>query len=200
MQTELRDDYRLALAFTPRAVRPAVAALLAFDALIERSVRTAREPVLGQIKLAWWRDELRAKSSAALNQSPGLDLIWGGDAAGALPLIEIVDGWEQLLAAPPLSADDLLNFAQQRGQGVFGAIGWLLEAPIDPGLGEKWALDDLAQRALDSQTAMLCRQLASDRRSPTSRTPRALRVLLATASEHETRMARARALLRATLG
>ena len=51
----LAPMHRLALAYAPAEARPAWAGLLALDARLAGVVRAAREPVLGQLRLAWWR-------------------------------------------------------------------------------------------------------------------------------------------------
>lgn len=200
MHPQLRDEYRLALAFAPRDARAPLAALFAFDELIERVVRTSREPMLGQLKLAWWREELGKRGRAALSEVPGLELLWTVSGDAGTSLVAIIDGWEELLAPLPLTADALLHFSNERGQAVFALTAQILEAPVEARLGTRWALGDLAQQSRDAATAALSRRLAAEQPEFRSRPPRALRVLLALASDHATKAARAKALLRATLG
>ncbi len=89
-----RPDYRLALAYTSAAVRPAVACLLAFDERLEALVVHSSEPMLARIKLAWWRDQL---SAAALAQARDPLLI---AIARDVPTTELaafhdlIDAWE----------------------------------------------------------------------------------------------------------
>jgi phytoene synthase len=51
-------ERRLALAYAPGRARAATLGLFALDAALGNLVRAAREPLLGQMRLAWWREEL----------------------------------------------------------------------------------------------------------------------------------------------
>ncbi len=55
--------HRLALAYAPGRTRLAWLALLALDSRLAGVLRSASEPMLAQIRLAWWRDML-ARSEA----------------------------------------------------------------------------------------------------------------------------------------
>lgn len=94
---------RFALAYASAAARPATHALFALDARLGAVVSGAREPVIGQLRLAWWRDRLGESAAARPQGEPVLALLasWG-DAASTLT--GLVDGWEQMLCAEPLTA------------------------------------------------------------------------------------------------
>ena len=110
-------ERRLALAYTPARARGAVLALFALDCRLAALVRDAREPVLGQIKLAWWREQLSKAPAARPKGEPLLQLIgaWGerGAALGAL-----VDGWEAPLGEPAEPAKVIAAIAQGRAQAA----------------------------------------------------------------------------------
>ena len=56
--------HRLALTYAPaRATRPTLA-LLALDARLAGIVRSASEPMLAQLRLAWWREQLEIDLTA----------------------------------------------------------------------------------------------------------------------------------------
>jgi len=85
----------------PRARRPAVTALWALAERLGKLLRDAREPLIGQIKLAWWRDMM-----AMLATDPGalpkgepllaeLQATWPGQAG----LDALVDAAEAMLLA-----------------------------------------------------------------------------------------------------
>ena len=93
---ELSPPYRLALAYAPRRARPATLALLTLDHRLGEIVRATREPMLAQLKLAWWRDRLAEPPSAWPQGEPLLKLL-AGWAAEAGALGGLVDGWEALL-------------------------------------------------------------------------------------------------------
>lgn len=97
---------RLALAYAPTAARPAWADLLELDGRIGAIVRGAREPVLAQIRLAWWRERLAEVADKRPRGEPLLARLgqWSDAGAGLIPLI---DGWEALLDDPvALGADE----------------------------------------------------------------------------------------------
>jgi phytoene synthase len=86
------DPDRMAAAFfAPAAVRPDLMALYAFNIELTRVRETVREPLAGQMRFAWWRDQInripsgkpleapvgRALADAALRRALPLDLIHG---------------------------------------------------------------------------------------------------------------------------
>src|SRR3546814_1595731 len=56
--TPLDPDRTLALSYVPAKHRPAVEALWRLDAALGAVLAGGREPLIGQIKLVWWRDAL----------------------------------------------------------------------------------------------------------------------------------------------
>lgn len=54
----------LAAAFAPAAERERYLAVAAFEAEIEKTAETVSEPMLGQIRLAWWREALAEATGA----------------------------------------------------------------------------------------------------------------------------------------
>ena len=171
----IAPDRRLALSYAPRASRGLFLGLYALDARLEAIVRSAREPVLAQLKLAWWRDRLAASPAQRPRGEPvlaGLEL-WGNES-GALSAL--VDAWEHQLGDDPQSKDSISAFAQARA-GACAALARLTGA--DPAMagwaGHAWGLLDIA--ALQGPSANL-RAVAdiADWRSPAL--PRSLRPLL----------------------
>lgn len=95
----------VALAWQPRASRPALAALFNLDRRLSAAIAQANEPILAQVRLAWWRDRLTEPAAARPKGEPLLAAIsehWGESAANLSPLI---DGWERWLLEE--SADGL---------------------------------------------------------------------------------------------
>lgn len=101
MVTDLIDSLplvqRLALSYAPRRARGATLALLALDTRLAGIVRGASEPMIAQMKLAWWRERLSEKPAGWPEGEPLLALLreWPGNVAA---LVALVDGWEALLA------------------------------------------------------------------------------------------------------
>lgn len=84
-----------------RARRPAVAALWALAERLTKLLREAREPMIGQIKLAWWRDmmALLARDPAALPKGEPLLAELQASWAGQVRLDTLVDAAEAMLLA-----------------------------------------------------------------------------------------------------
>ena len=87
-------EQRLALAYAPVVAQPLFAGLFALDTRLAGIVRTAREPMLAQLRLAWWRDRLGQGGGQAEPVLAALAPLQGRDA----DLAALADGWEALLA------------------------------------------------------------------------------------------------------
>jgi phytoene synthase len=118
--------------------------LLAFDARLALLVSTASEPMIGQLKLAWWRDaiamqpDMRPKGEPLLRQLAVLDKPDVG-----LAMSQLVDAWETLLVAED-SAAALAAFAKERGAAIFGSYAVWVGSDVDvKALGAIWAVADL---------------------------------------------------------
>ncbi|MFN2100632.1 hypothetical protein [Altererythrobacter sp. MF3-039] len=104
------------MAWTPQRFRLAFATLLALDQRLARIVSQATEPMLAQIRLAWWRDELAKPLEMRLTGDAVLDAIgesWRGEEAA---LSALVDAWELLLIEPPLPDHIADKFVQGRAE------------------------------------------------------------------------------------
>jgi 15-cis-phytoene synthase len=114
-----------------------------FDTRLAIIVLGAREPMLAQIKLAWWRDNLRAEGAGG--RDPLLRALCDPAVRpnGAKEaLIAMIDGWEASLVLP----DGLTEHAEARGGGLFRAIGGEGASPV---AGALWAIWDMAGRTND---------------------------------------------------
>lgn len=61
-----RDRY-LTVLFAPKKCRSALASLYAFNVEITRIAETVREPMIGEIRLRWWRDAIESHKSGEGN-------------------------------------------------------------------------------------------------------------------------------------
>ncbi len=172
---ELTAPVRLALAYAPRGVRPAVIALFALDQRLERQVRQTSEPILGQVRLAWWRERL-----AELPQLPAGEPLLAACAAAQLrgPLLSpLVDGWETVLLAEDQAAA-VAALADVRGAlfaAVAEAAGEAAQSEHARCAGARWALADLTIQ--ESEIGQLARAKLTRLTSPRLRLPRSLRSL-----------------------
>jgi hypothetical protein len=68
-------DERLILWLAPALVRDRLRVILALDVRLRHIPQTVREPLLGDIKLAWWREQLIALDAAAVPAEPLLQAV-----------------------------------------------------------------------------------------------------------------------------
>ena len=122
----LPPPVRLAVAYAPAGARGQWLALLALDARLARSALGIREPMLAQLRLAWWRDRFRTPASEWPKGEPLLAALTGWDAE-RLVLERLVDGWEgavggeadaaSVAALVRARADSVIGLARVLGSG-----------------------------------------------------------------------------------
>jgi phytoene synthase len=144
-------------------------ALMRFDRTLAATVAGAKDPALAQLRLAWWRTQLEAP-------------VAGNDGSDAIRrfgvrLLPVIDGWERLLASPPLNAPELTAYGEGRG-----SLFALLEGDRRAGAG--WALADFARHCSDPTTRDLARGMADHLLRGRPRQPKPLRVLANLARAH----------------
>jgi phytoene synthase len=144
--------------------REAAVAIFALDDRLAEILRATREPLVGQMRLTWWREALEKLDDALPPAEPVLQAL----AATTLPLgvggarlSRIVDGWEALLEQP--IGDDVLERYADRGGTLFAAIGTAIGVTADPVeiAGRGWALADLSRHLESEQTANRAAELAA---------------------------------------
>ncbi len=155
----------LAFSYAPDGARDAIAALFALDAALGNVLRTTREPLVGQMRLAWWREALQRLDEAGAPAEPVLQSL----AATVLPLGitgralgEMVDAWEPLLGDS--GAEWIDDHARLRGRKLFAMAGVAAEAAASDPIGEAgegWALADLAANLSDPALARRARDHAA---------------------------------------
>jgi 15-cis-phytoene synthase len=175
----LPTEQRLALAYAGSSGREILLGFFALDARLAGIVRTASEPLLGQIQLAWWRDQLALPPELRPRGEPLLALLaaWQGEAAS---LGALVDGWELILADTALDAAALAGHAEARAQAgaalarLLGAEGVADEAQRAV---RGWALVDLAVRLGQSAERAAAQALVDQQDWRAAGLPRSLRPL-----------------------
>lgn len=153
----LGADLGLALTYVPLRNRGALAALFAIDRAMGDVVRTTKEPMLGPIRLAWWREQLeeldRATGAPAEPRLEAVERellprgISGRDIAG------LEDGWLRLFDPFPWSIETSEGI-WLRGNLLFAlgarALGDQNEAIQSA--GGLWALVDVARHLTDADS------------------------------------------------
>jgi phytoene synthase len=136
--------------------------------------------MLGQMRLAWWRDALgkpvsqRPRGDAVLD---GLGQHWQGREPA---LIRMVDGWEVLVTAERLGLEEAEAFGTGRG-AFFAAIGPDQAAPAVAArlaaAGRRWALADAAVAVSDPEERAMMVAAGGRAGTPSGRIPGDLRGL-----------------------
>jgi phytoene synthase len=155
----LDPDRALALTYVPAARRGAIGALWRLDAALGAVLAGGREPLISQIKLAWWRDSLEKLDREKAPAEPALqdlarDVLPAGVSGAQLSQME--EGWTLLLSEEPLTPEDLALYAEGRGARLFAHSAALLGDALSPDMaaaGEAWALVDLARHSNPADAA-----------------------------------------------
>jgi phytoene synthase len=153
-------DLGLALTYVPLRSRGALAALFAIDRAMADVLRTTKEPMLGPIRLAWWRERLEElDESAAAPAEPRLqqverELIRRGVTGRELAALE--SGWLRLFDPFPWSiqTSEAIWF---RGNLLFGLGARVIGCADEriQGAGGLWALVDAARHCSDAQSRVI---------------------------------------------
>ena len=143
--SQLPPPANLAVAYTPVAFRPAFTLLLQLDARFADIARKAREPMIAQIKLAWWRDAFAAEAAQRPKGEPLLQALGAcGDVISPSALQDLVSAWELLLGEGEWTAQDVAKHTALRGGAIFGFYAaWIGEGCDISALSHQWALDAL---------------------------------------------------------
>jgi 15-cis-phytoene synthase len=151
----MNDLHRIAFAYAPAACRGPLSALWALDVALGRVVATTTEPLIGQMRLTWWHDQLTALDSDHVPAEPvvaALAAVVRDYNITGVTLAGLVEGWEALLEPLPLRDDDLKAFATKRGDRLFALSAQIMETTVAEGLGAGWALVDFASHCSDEIT------------------------------------------------
>ena len=162
----LADPERaLAVAYAPAETRAALSALFALDERFGGIVSTTTEPMIGLMRLAWWREALEKLNREPAPAEPLLGLLAEqvlphGVTGAALAAIE--DGWAALIDGEP-DAEAITRHGCERGRNLFAAAAALLGAddPRLPAAGEIWALADLGYRHSGEEVRKAARMRAN---------------------------------------
>lgn len=137
----LDPPQRIALAYAPKQARPAWETLLLLEQRLADAARPGRDPIMIQLRLAWWRDRLAEAAERRPKGEPLLARLTIWDAQRDA-LIGLVNGWE----AKVVGEDGGAELARARCD-AFVALGQLL------GVGEGHAIRRAAQGSEVSATA-----------------------------------------------
>jgi phytoene synthase len=179
----LADPERaLALVHAPAGCRDALAALWMLDDRLGAATTNLREPMIGAIKLAWWREALAALDNTLPPDEPLLRALSAHVVARGVKGAELAilaDGWEAVLHLPADPAA-LADHAIARGETLWRLSARLLGRECgarEAEAGGGWALADLAARTADDSTRVAALAMARPKLAGVKRWPRRLRPL-----------------------
>lgn len=146
-ETELHPPARLAIAYATTRYRAAFKLILQIDLRMADVVAKAREPLVGQIKMAWWREGFTSPPAHRPKGEPLFQaLAQQGDDIPPSALEALVAAWEVLLGHDEWTPDLLTQHADLRAQAVFGTYGDWAGVPHDMrAIGYAWALGSLTE-------------------------------------------------------
>ncbi len=151
----MNEGQRIALAYAPSRCRVALTALWDYDVALGRVVASTTEPMIGQMRLTWWYEQMTGLDADEVAVEPVIaalhDVVRDHDVTGAM-LAALVEGWELLLEPLPLGDDILREYATNRGDRLFDLSARILGSSVGDGLGASWALIDFATHCSDLTT------------------------------------------------
>lgn len=175
----LLPEAELALAWSPPNVRGPLRIAFQLDRRLARIVARTTEPMLGQMRLAWWRDALGKPVSERPRGDVVLDALGDHWAGREAVLIAMVDGWELLVTAEHLGRTEIEAFGLQRG-AFFNALHCDCTTMAEDRITAaafRWALADAAAGVSDESERTLLIDAALARPKNGRQLPKSLRGL-----------------------
>lgn len=119
------NDRFLTALFAPAARRPGLYALYAFNTEIAKVAETVSEPLIGRMRLQWWRDALEAIfAGRPAPRHAVADALADAIREGGLSrdrFMRLIDGRERdLEPEPPKTLDDLVEYADATSATLVG--------------------------------------------------------------------------------
>jgi len=173
----LPPEAALALAWSPKDVRGRLSILLQLDRRLARIIARTSEPMLGQMRLAWWRDALRQPPHARPRGDVVLDGIGTYWDSREPALAAMIDGWEVLIGEGALDSRAIAAFGAGRAAPFMMLSDDLNDAkrPIVEQAARCWALADAACAMSDPDERRQFLEAARECGSRSGKMPRDLR-------------------------
>ncbi|MGQ7829136.1 hypothetical protein [Altererythrobacter sp. Z27] len=179
LTAEMPPEQAMALAHSHASLRLKMAAWFALDRRLGQLVAKSSEPMLGQMRLAWWREALgrpvveRPSGDATLD---AVSMHWDGAEEALLMLVE---AWEELLVADRLSNEIADRFCKGRAEPIrhvaerYGAdVGARVHAAA-----VRWAAGDAAAHVSDGSERQVLIAVGTAQSTRAGRIPQDLRGL-----------------------
>lgn len=133
-QTE--PDRYLSALLAPDRARAGLVTLAAFAGEVGRISRIVKEPMMGEVRLQWWRDALEAGVAGGTTGSPVADAVCEAVRRDRLPealLMSVIDGrGQELWPDFPPSGGDLDRYFDRTEGALLRLAGRVLEVPESP--------------------------------------------------------------------
>lgn len=145
---ELKPPENLAVFYAPKHLQSQFRLILAFDNRLADVVLKSREPMIAQLKLAWWNDVIsKPRDSRPTGEPILLTLAEPINSVCEGPMLLLIEAWEALAAEADWTEAFLENFAGLRSAAIFGQYAaWVESADKLSAIGKMWALADLSER------------------------------------------------------
>ena len=183
---------RLAVAYMRADLRDVFRVLLALDDRLSAILRRSGEPMIAQMRMAWWNDVITKPASLRPTGEPLLARIADFETPDFhQTLLLLIEAWSILLAHEIWTQAVLEEYARQRSMAIFGFMAGRIEPATkhigaSADVGFAWALDDLAGHCHDEGQLRAIHEARRDRLG-VQRIPRSLRALhiLAASARYE---------------
>jgi phytoene synthase len=147
----LPSPLRLAIAYARKDLRAPFALLLTFDQRLANIVGRASEPMIAQMKLAWWHEAIMREPTSRPQGEPTFQILNELNMPHVeAAMVRLLDAWGRVLATDDWDAEILSAFAKDRSAGIFGAYadlaGYTDDVSDVSDVGQSWALADLKHR------------------------------------------------------
>jgi phytoene synthase len=149
----LTPPKRLALAYAKGHLRNVLTLLLNHDVRLAQIVGNVKEPLIGQMRLAWWRDVIAKPAGQRPTGEPMLAELAKLEGTVADPrlacaMLKLVDAWGELLADDEWSPEVIQRHTRAKACAIFATFAELAgadRAAMNQVLkvGEHWALAEL---------------------------------------------------------
>lgn len=156
----LPPEYEIALSYTPADLRSRMRAFFTLDRRLSQIAAQTTEPMLGQMRLAWWREMLQKPAIERPQGDAALDAIGSYWAGRETQLTSLIDGWEALVAAQALDTKVITVFAEGRASPFFSFVDAASTSQSQriAHAGALWALADAAINMSDEGERAICIQ------------------------------------------
>jgi 15-cis-phytoene synthase len=146
---------KLALAYARPEIREVLAIMLKLDMRLGRVLQQSTEPLIAQMRVAWWRDAFGKPTDQWPKGEPlfqDIKMLSPSFSSGILAnaMLNIIEAWGTLLAHEEWTDSVLQDYARYKSAGIFISFATLLgdnfaDAESLAKLGMRWAIIDLLQ-------------------------------------------------------